>query len=52
MNEKQGIVQATQYMYIGFYRMQEDDHFLLEKISISIADGQTSPYKPVVWEPL
>jgi hypothetical protein len=48
MIEKQGIVQFTQYTYTVFYRTQEDDHYPLEKTSDSIANGQTSPYRPAV----
>jgi len=43
MIEKQEIVQSTQYMYVVFYKTQEYHHFPLEKISVSIADGQTIP---------
>ncbi len=46
--EGRGVVQSTQYMYVVFYKTQEYDCFPPEKISVSIADGQTIPYRPSV----
>ncbi len=52
MIEKQGDRTIYQYMYVVFYKTQDYDHFPLGKISISIADGQTIPYRPAAWVPL
>ncbi len=42
--KSRGIAQSTQYRYVIFSKTQEDDHFSLGKISVSIADDQTISY--------